>query len=127
MLAHRHACALRLRQRSLPRRRSGKTTPNRTPNTERGFMNVIGGSGLAAGILLLCAYGVGQQMQGQTAPAAHADSSVIASDGTAYVTRIVPVPATVSPQAQKLIGRQMADAAAPQTLAERRSRTATWQ
>src|SRR6202044_1686626 len=49
------------------------------------------------------------------------------SDGTAYVTRIVPVPATVSPQAQKLIGRQKADAAAPQTLAERRSRTATWQ
>ena len=33
-------------------------------------MNVIGGSGLAAGILLLCAYGVGQQMQAQTATAA---------------------------------------------------------
>jgi monoterpene epsilon-lactone hydrolase len=90
-------------------------------------MNVIGGSGLAAGILLLCAYGVGQQMQAQTATAAHTDSSVIASDGTAYVTRIVPVPTTVSPQAQKLIGRQMSDAAVPQTLAERRSHTDTWQ
>jgi monoterpene epsilon-lactone hydrolase len=90
-------------------------------------MKGIGGSGLAAGIFLLCACGVGQQMQGQTATAAHADSSVIGSDGTAYVTRIVPVPASLSPEAQKLVGRPASDAAVPQTLAERRSHTDTWQ
>jgi epsilon-lactone hydrolase len=90
-------------------------------------MKAIGAAGLAAGVVLLCTYGIGQQMQGQTATAAQTDSSVIASDGTAYVTRIVPVPTTVSPEAQKVIARQMSDAAVPQTLEERRSHTDTWQ
>ena len=55
------------------------------------------------------------------------DSSRIAPDGTAYVTRIVPVPTTVSAEAQKMLAQAASDAAVPQTLEERRSGTDKWQ
>jgi epsilon-lactone hydrolase len=55
------------------------------------------------------------------------DSSKIAPDGTAYVTRVVPVPTTVSPEAQKMLARVESDAAVPQTLEERRTGTDKWQ
>jgi epsilon-lactone hydrolase len=55
------------------------------------------------------------------------DSSAIAPDGTAYVTRIVPVPTTISPEAQKVLARVESDAAAPQTLEQRRTGTDKWQ
>ncbi|MGA9959732.1 MAG: hypothetical protein WBQ06_15695, partial [Acidobacteriaceae bacterium] len=35
------------------------------------------------------------------------DSSYIDSQGTAHVTRIVPIPKTVSPQAQQFLARPM--------------------
>lgn len=56
-----------------------------------------------------------------------ADTSVIASDGTAHVTRVVPVPTTVSVEAQRMLARPMSDALVPQTLAERRKGTDAWQ
>jgi epsilon-lactone hydrolase len=56
-----------------------------------------------------------------------ANSSKIASDGTAYVTRIVPVPATVSPEAQEMLARFESDAQVPSTLEQRRSGTDKWQ
>jgi monoterpene epsilon-lactone hydrolase len=55
------------------------------------------------------------------------NSSVIAPDGTATVTRIVPVPTTISLEAQKMLARPASDKAAPQSLAERRSGTDKWQ
>jgi monoterpene epsilon-lactone hydrolase len=55
------------------------------------------------------------------------DACTIAPDGTAYVTRVVPVPKTVSPEAQRSLARVISDAAVPQTLAERRAGTDTWQ
>ncbi len=55
------------------------------------------------------------------------DSSKIAPDGTAYVTRVVPVPTTISPEAQKMLARVESDAAEPQTLEERRTGTDKWQ
>jgi epsilon-lactone hydrolase len=55
------------------------------------------------------------------------DSSVIGADGTAYVTRVVPVPTTISPEARKWLSRPMSDAAVPQSLAVRRSKTDEWQ
>jgi len=56
-----------------------------------------------------------------------ADSSFIDSSGTAHVARLVPVPKTVSPQAQATLARRVSDADAPQTLAQRRSGTDAWQ
>ncbi|HZL24992.1 MAG TPA: alpha/beta hydrolase fold domain-containing protein [Acidobacteriaceae bacterium] len=58
---------------------------------------------------------------------AQTDSSTIQPDGTAIVTRIVPVPKTISPEAQRMLARQVSDAAVPQTLAERRTHTDEWQ
>jgi acetyl esterase/lipase len=65
----------------------------------------------------------------QQAPdgAKQSNSSTIAPDGTAYVTRIVPVPATISPEAQKMLARVESDAAAPETLEQRRTGTDRWQ
>jgi monoterpene epsilon-lactone hydrolase len=58
---------------------------------------------------------------------APADHSSIAPDGTASVTRIVPVPPTLSPEARKVLARVVSDAAVPQTLEQRRTGTDTWQ
>ncbi len=55
------------------------------------------------------------------------DSSTIGADGTAYVTRVVPVPKTVSPEAQAMLGRAASDANVPQTLEQRRTGTDKWQ
>lgn len=56
-----------------------------------------------------------------------ADSSKIAADGTAYVTRVVPVPTTISPEARKMLARAVSDAAVPQALEQRRAQTDEWQ
>src|ERR1700739_767658 len=55
------------------------------------------------------------------------DTSVIDADGTAHITRVVPVPETLSPEAQKMVGQVVSDKAKPQTLAEQRSGTDAWQ
>jgi monoterpene epsilon-lactone hydrolase len=55
------------------------------------------------------------------------DSSYIDADGTAHVTRVVPVPGTVSPEAQRSLARQQSDAPVHQTIEERRSGTDKWQ
>jgi monoterpene epsilon-lactone hydrolase len=62
-----------------------------------------------------------------TAAAPQSDSSVIDSEGTAHITRVIPVPTTISPEAQKVLARQESDAARPTTLAERRTGTDKWQ
>jgi len=49
------------------------------------------------------------------------DSSYIDAQGTAHVTRVVPVPQDLSPQAQKSISHQVPDEAPPQSLADRRA------
>lgn len=61
----------------------------------------------------------------QTGP--ETDTSVIDAQGTAHVTRVVPVPENLSPQARKWVGKRVSDAAKPQTLEERRSSTDAWQ
>ena len=55
--------------------------------------------------------------------AAQKDSSYIDADGTAHITRVVPVPATVSPEAQKGLAHQVSDANPNQTLEQRRAET----
>ena len=51
------------------------------------------------------------------------DTSYIDTQGTAHVTRIVPVPKTISAEAQRSLSRQMPDQGPPQSLAERRRGT----
>src|SRR5579862_1199059 len=53
--------------------------------------------------------------------AAQRDTSYIDEHGTAHVTRVVPVPQDLSPQAQASISHQVPDEAPPQSLADRRA------
>ncbi|HEX4022183.1 MAG TPA: alpha/beta hydrolase fold domain-containing protein [Acidobacteriaceae bacterium] len=56
-----------------------------------------------------------------------ADTSYIDANGTAHITRVVPVPTTISPEAQKFLARQMPDVADHDTVAESRSAVDAWQ
>jgi acetyl esterase/lipase len=57
------------------------------------------------------------------AQAPNTDTSFIDAAGTAHVTRVVPVPTTISAQAQKSLARPMPDQGPEQSLAERRRLT----
>jgi epsilon-lactone hydrolase len=76
---------------------------------------------------LVAALAAGLLGRGTAAQRTETDSSRIGPDGTAYVTRIVPVPPTVSPEAQKLLARAASDAPVKETLEERRRNTDRWQ
>ena len=57
------------------------------------------------------------------AEAPNRDTSYIDANGTAHVTRVVPVPQTISPEAQKSLSRQEPDQGPPQPLEQRRKMT----
>ncbi|HUX27777.1 MAG TPA: alpha/beta hydrolase fold domain-containing protein [Terracidiphilus sp.] len=57
------------------------------------------------------------------AEAPNRDTSFIDAQGTAHVTRVVPVPKTISPEAQAYISRPEPDQGPPQSLADRRKQT----
>jgi len=73
---------------------------------------------------LAAAHGLARQSPAEDK---QSDTSKIAADGTAYITRIVPVPTTISPEAQKVLARVVPDAAVPETLEQRRTYTDNWQ
>jgi epsilon-lactone hydrolase len=80
---------------------------------------------IALGSVAMTAGTVDQQNESHSAP--QADTSFIDADGTAHVTRVVPVPTTISPEAQKMLARPISDAAVPESLSERRAKTNAWQ
>ena len=57
------------------------------------------------------------------AEAPKTDTSFIDDQGTAHVTRIVPVPQTISPQGQLVLGHAIPDQGPPESLADRRKGT----
>jgi epsilon-lactone hydrolase len=61
------------------------------------------------------------------ADAATRDTSYIEANGTAHVTRVVPVPQDLSPQAQAFISHQVPDEAPVPSLAERRRGLDAWE
>jgi len=89
-------------------------------------MRVVGLSLVAMGCTSL---GGCQQVQPPEAPApaaAAVDSATFDADGTAHITRVVPMPSTVSPQAQKYLESLTKKSNAPQTLEQRRAGTDAW-
>jgi len=60
-------------------------------------------------------------------PSPMPNSSHIDIDGTAYITRVIPVPKTISPEAQHRLAQPASDQPTDETLAIRRSGTDTWQ
>jgi len=63
----------------------------------------------------------------QTPPAANPDSATFDPDGTAHITRVVPMPTTVSPEAQQWLKDIESQQTQTSTLAERRAHTEQWQ
>lgn len=63
----------------------------------------------------------------QTKPAANPDSATFDPDGTAHVTRVVPMPSTVSPETQKWLKEIEHEEPQPKDLAELRAHTDAWQ
>jgi monoterpene epsilon-lactone hydrolase len=59
----------------------------------------------------------------QSAPTPSADSASFDADGTAHVTRVVPIPSTISPDAQEWLASLAKKKSQSQTLAERRVAT----
>jgi epsilon-lactone hydrolase len=62
----------------------------------------------------------------QSKPASQADSATFDADGTAHITRVVPMPTTVTPEAQTWLESLTHTTPGPETLAERRARTDAW-
>ena len=80
---------------------------------------------LCSAFLLCSPFVRAQQAAGTAAP--RSDSSVILPDGTAVVSRVVPVPTTVSAEAQKSLAKAWPDDAMAPSLVERRTGTDLWQ
>jgi epsilon-lactone hydrolase len=78
---------------------------------------------LISAIILISAFSYAQEK----ASIPQTNSSVIDANGTAHVTRVVPVPKTVSPEAQKWLSEQIPDTDAPVTDEQNKSRAEAWQ
>jgi monoterpene epsilon-lactone hydrolase len=75
-------------------------------------------------LLLTAASLAGQQPAATTAATApNSDTSYIDADGTAHVTRVVPLPDTISPEARTSLAHAIPDQGPPEPLADRRAHT----
>jgi len=80
-------------------------------------------------VLLAAAVLTAQQPAPKPTTAADAptrDTSYIDAQGTAHVTRVVPIPASLSDSAKHLLNRAEPDQSSPEPLAQRRSQTDAW-
>jgi epsilon-lactone hydrolase len=76
---------------------------------------------LSLGTLAACSDGRVAQQAGPSVPTG--DSSYIDAQGTAHITRVIPLPKTISPQAAQYLARPLSDSAPKQSLAEKRAQT----
>ena len=91
-------------------------------------MKIFNGTTIALGMLGIALVGC-QQTPPPAAqvPVATSDSATFDADGTAHITRVVPMPSTVSPEAQKYLeGLTHRNNAGPESLEDRRKRTDEW-
>lgn len=77
--------------------------------------------------VLLCSLATVAQENACKCTPPHTDTSFIDAHGTAHVTRVVPVPDTLSPEAQKAVSVTIPDTAEPEDLAKRRAQASAWQ
>ncbi|MGH9511171.1 MAG: alpha/beta hydrolase [Terriglobales bacterium] len=66
------------------------------------------------------------QSGAQSNSAPQKDSATFDPDGTAHVTRVIPMPSTISPEAQKWLASLADQKSGPQTLAEQRIHVDEW-
>jgi monoterpene epsilon-lactone hydrolase len=75
---------------------------------------------------LLAAIAFVQNLTAQSNPVTPKDSATFDPDGTAHITRVVPMPLTISTEAQKWLASLNEKKSGPESLAERRTRTDIW-
>jgi len=76
---------------------------------------------------LVAAIAITPSLAAQANPATQRDSATFDRDGTAHITRIIPMPTTISPEAQKwLESLSQQKIGPPETLEERRTHTDAW-
>ena len=78
---------------------------------------------MLAGVAAVCGLWAGCN---KTGLATSRDGATFDADGTAHITRVVPMPSTVSPEAQKWLASLTQKSNAPQTLEQRRAGTDEW-
>jgi epsilon-lactone hydrolase len=72
---------------------------------------------------LICVFALGCNKPSQVVSQ---DSATFDPDGTAHLTRVVPMPSTISPEAQKWLASLTHATPGPESLPERRKRTDEW-
>jgi epsilon-lactone hydrolase len=81
-------------------------------------------------LFAFAAFAFAQSLAAQSNSAPQQDSATFDTDGTARVTRVVPMPTTISPEAQKWLAslwiEQAQQKSGTETLAEQRTRTDVW-
>lgn len=77
---------------------------------------------ITAGVLLMMLTPAAAVQQSEPAPVPETDSCTLDPNGTAHITRVIPVPGTISPEAEEFISRAGPSGPEP-TLAERRAHT----
>src|SRR5450755_457516 len=75
-------------------------------------------------LVLLLTVGLAGCKQPQSS--AMQDTATFDADGTAHIVRVVPMPTTVSPEAQTWLASLTKKSNAPQTLEQRRTATDEW-
>ena len=76
---------------------------------------------------LFAAIAITPSLAAQSNPIVPQDSATFDADGTAHITRVIPMPTTISPEAQKwLQSLSEQKVGLPETLAERRTHTDAW-
>ncbi len=78
------------------------------------------------GITALALIALASSLAAQSTPSLQQDSATFDTDGTAHITRIVPMPTTISPEAQTWLNSLTHSTPGPESLAERRARTDVW-
>ncbi len=73
---------------------------------------------------LIATIALTQLLTAQAAPPQ--DSATFDADGTAHITRTVPMPNTISPEAQQWLASLTKQKSGPESLAERRTHTDAW-
>ena len=86
-------------------------------------MNIIALARVSGAISVLA---LSATLVAQTNAAAPQDNATFDPDGTAHITRVVPMPVTVSPEAQQWLASLTRIQHGPESLAERRARTDVW-
>jgi monoterpene epsilon-lactone hydrolase len=77
-------------------------------------------------LALLAAPALAMTLAAQSTSAVQPDSSAFDLDGAAHIMRVIPMPSTISPEAQKWLASLTQKKSGPETLTERRARTDIW-